>query len=48
MSASSQRVEQTVAALGRMTPGQLRDKYLEVFGEPTRSGNRDYLFKRLA
>ena len=47
-SSSTQRVEQTVAALGRMTVGQLREKYLEVFGEPTRSGNRDFLFKRVA
>ena len=45
---STQRVEQTVAALGRMTVGQLREKYLEVFGEPSRSGNRDFLFKRIA
>ena len=45
---NAKRVEQTVAALGRMTVGQLREKYLEVFGEPSRSGNRDFLFKRLA
>ena len=45
---SKQNIEETVAALGRMTVGQLRQKYLEVFGEPTRSGNRDFLFKRLA
>lgn len=31
-----------------MSPAELRDKYLEVFGEPTRSGNREFLFKRLA
>jgi hypothetical protein len=41
-------VEQSVTALGRMTLGQLRDRYLEVFGEPTRSGNRHFLFKRIA
>src|SRR5438270_7743368 len=41
-------IEQTIAALGRMTAAQLRDKYLEVFGEPSRSGNHDFLFKRLA
>ena len=41
-------IEQTVAALGRMTVAQLREKYLEVFGEPSRSGNRDFLFKRVA
>ena len=45
---STPSIEQTVAALGRMTVGQLREKYLEVFGEPSRSGNRDFLFKRIA
>src|SRR5918998_3281064 len=45
---STNSIEQTVAALGRMTVGQLRGKYEELFGEPTRSGNRDFLFKRLA
>src|SRR6478672_5776922 len=47
-SSKTEGMEQTIAALGRMTVGQLRDKYLELFGEPTRSGNRDFLFKRLA
>jgi hypothetical protein len=37
-----------IAALRRMSPAQLRDKYLELFGEPSRSGNKDFLFKRLA
>jgi Protein of unknown function (DUF2924) len=37
-----------IAALCGMPPAQLRDKYLEVFGEPTQSGNREFLFKRLA
>jgi len=37
-----------IAALKRMTPAQLRDKYAEVFGEPSRSGNKDFLFKRIA
>ncbi len=44
----SRHMEQTVAAMGRMTVPQLRAKYLEVFGEPSRSGNRDFLFKRVA
>jgi hypothetical protein len=43
-----QDVALDLAGLRRMTPAQLREKYLEVFGEPTRSGNRDFLFKRLA
>ena len=29
-----------IAALKRMTPAQLREKYIEVFGEPSRSGKR--------
>ena len=37
-----------IAALKRMTPAQLREKYIEVFGEPSRSGNKDFLFKRIA
>lgn len=41
-------IEQTIAALRRMTVTQLREKYLEVFGEPSRSGNKDFLFKRVA
>src|SRR4051794_31434028 len=44
----SKAIEQTIAALRRMTVTQLRDKYLEVFGEPSRSGNKDFLFKRVA
>ena len=48
MTAATKGVEYTVAALGRMTVAQLRGKYLELFGEPTRSGNRDFLFKRIA
>src|SRR4051794_37807775 len=31
-----------------MGVGQLRERYLEVFGEPSRSGNKAYLFKKLA
>jgi hypothetical protein len=41
-------VEQTVATLGRMTAGQLRAKYLELFGEPSRSGNGEFLARRCA
>jgi hypothetical protein len=45
---SAKGIEQTVAALRRMTLGQLRERYLEAFGEPSRSGNSDFLFKRIA
>jgi hypothetical protein len=41
-------VQSEVLALQRMTPTELREKYLEVFGEPTRSGNKEFLRKRLA
>jgi len=37
-----------VAALKRMTVKELRGRYLGVFGEATRSGNKDWLWKRLA
>jgi len=37
-----------IAALKRMTVTELRAKHLEVFGEPTRSGHKDYLVKRIA
>lgn len=37
-----------LAALGRMTVTQLREKHVAVFGEATRSGNKDWLRKRIA
>ena len=37
-----------LAALHEMTVGQLKDRYREVFGEPTRSGNKPYLKKKIA
>ena len=37
-----------VAALKRMTVKELRGRYVEVFGEATRSGNKDWLRKRIA
>lgn len=40
-------VTDQLAALGDMTVAQLREKYLEVFGEPTRSRHKDYLRKRI-
>lgn len=46
--ASTQSIEQTLAALERMTVTQLRAQYLQIFGEATRASNRDFLFKRLA
>ncbi|HLN28672.1 MAG TPA: DUF2924 domain-containing protein [Gemmataceae bacterium] len=37
-----------LAALLRLTVGQLRRKFAEVFGEETRSGNKAWLVKRVA
>jgi hypothetical protein len=43
-----QTTNQKLAALRNMGVTQLRAKYLEVFGEPTRTGNKAFLFKKLA
>ena len=37
-----------VQELGRMTVGELRERYLDVFGEETRSYHREFLCKRIA
>jgi hypothetical protein len=37
-----------LAALNRMTVTELRRKHIEVFGEPTGSGHKQYLIKRIA
>lgn len=39
---------QAIQSLERMSVGQLRDKYLEVFGEETRSYHKEFLRKRIA
>lgn len=41
-------IAREVAALKRMTVKELRVRYIEVFGEATRSGNKDFLWKRIA
>ena len=41
-------VAREVATLKRMTVTQLRGRYVEAFGETTRSGNKDWLWKRIA
>lgn len=41
-------IEQEVAAMQRMTAGQLQEKYAEVHGEPARSRNRVWLIRRIA
>ena len=37
-----------ILALRRMTAGELRARYEKLFGERSRSGNRDWLFRRCA
>ncbi len=37
-----------IARLQHMTPKELREQYFTEYGEPSRSGNRDYLLKRIA
>lgn len=37
-----------VLRLRGLTVGELRDRYVEVFGEAPRSRNKDYLWKRIA
>jgi hypothetical protein len=41
-------VGKELAVLRKMTVGQLRVRYTEVFGESTNAGNRDWLVKRIA
>jgi len=41
-------VGKMVGALKRMTVTELRAKHIEVFGESTRSGHKEYLIKRIA
>jgi hypothetical protein len=41
-------VAKEVAALQRMTPKQLREKYAAVFGETTNANNRTWLVRRIA
>ena len=37
-----------LAALELMTPGRLREKYRELFGDESRSKNRQWLYRRCA
>ena len=42
------KVRQQIEALRHLTTGQLKDKYLEVFGEESRSNHKQFLFRRIA
>lgn len=39
---------QEIQGLARMTVGELQEKYLDVFGEETRSYHKEFLRKRIA
>ena len=41
-------VYREIMALDHMTSGELKRKYLEVFGERARSGHKDFLRKKIA
>ncbi len=41
-------VDQEVAAMQRMNINQLREKFAEVFGEPTSGRHKQFLIKRIA
>jgi len=45
---NSASIEAEIAELRRMTAVALRAKYRELFGEDSRSGNRQFLFRRVA
>ena len=45
---SKTNITREVAALKQMTVKELRGRYLEVFREAARSGNKDWLWKRIA
>jgi hypothetical protein len=41
-------IRKGIDELSKMTVGQLRQKYLEVFGEESRSNHKQFLFRRIA
>ena len=45
---SSTALREQIESLRHMTVGQLKGKYREVFGEATRSGHKQFLFRRIA
>jgi len=45
---SDRNLRKELAALERMTPAELRDRYHELFRDESRSGNRQWLYRRCA
>ena len=46
--ANTTNIPGQLAAMRAMTPRQLREQYRELFGEESRSGNRQWLRRRCA
>jgi hypothetical protein len=46
--AIAQTIGREIARLRRVTPSELRERYAEVFDEPTRSDNKQLMAKRIA
>jgi len=42
------RIREQIEGLRQMTVGQLKNKYLEAFGETSRSNHKQFLFRRIA
>jgi hypothetical protein len=42
------QIREQIEVLRHMTVGQLKDKYREAFGETSRSGHKQFLFRRIA
>jgi hypothetical protein len=47
MNAPPDDIPATVKALGRLTVPELKQRYAEVFGEPTRTNHKQHLIKRI-
>ena len=45
MKTAEVNVAKELAALKKMTAGELRDRYAKLYGEPTRSGNKQWLIR---
>lgn len=46
--AATRTIQQQIDELRGMPVSRLRERYAEAFGEPTASGNRQWLFRRVA
>ncbi len=44
----TENIKKEIAALRKMNVPELRKRHIDLFGEPNRSGDRQYLFRRIA